>query len=401
MSWHFPRRIRRRVSKRKSCLGKPGIPGAGLTDPALYPYIPHKRRENTVSLAWIDEERGLYRYTRRAAFKGDEMKIAINGFGRIGRTVFKIAFDRPGVDIAAVNDLMDNKTMAHLLKYDSIYGVNPKEIAYDEENIIVDGKKIKAGAERDPKNLPWKELGVDLAIESTGVFRERDKVAWHLEAGAKRVILTVPAKDRVDKTIVLGVNEEMLEDADTILSNASCTTNCLAPIAKVLNDNFTIIEGLMTTIHAYTNDQVLHDFPHSDLRRARAAALNMLPTTTGAAKAIGLVIPELDGKLNGIAMRVPIPVGSIVDLTCRLQKDPSEDEINAAMKKAAQGKMKGILQYTEDPIVSGDVKGNPHSSIFDALSTMKIGKGFVKVLSWYDNEYGYSTRVVDLAEKLF
>jgi glyceraldehyde 3-phosphate dehydrogenase len=329
------------------------------------------------------------------------MKLAINGFGRIGRSVFRIAFEREGVEVAAVNDLMDNKTMAHLLKYDSIYGVYPGEVSYDEENIIVDGKKIHAGAERDPQKLPWNKLGVDLAIESTGVFKERDKVAWHIEAGAKRVILTVPAKDKVDRTIVLGVNDDALTDEDLVLSNASCTTNCLAPIVKVLHDNFELVEGLMTTIHAYTNDQVTHDFPHTDLRRARAAALNLIPTTTGAAKAIGLVIPELDGKLNGIAMRIPIPVGSIVDLTCRMGKDVSVEQINGAMKEAADGKMKGILQYCEDPIVSSDVKGSTYSSIFDSLMTMKIGKGFIKVLSWYDNEWGYSNRVVDLAEKLF
>ncbi len=329
------------------------------------------------------------------------MKLAINGFGRIGRNVFKIAFEREGVEVVAVNDLMDNKTLAHLLKYDSIYGVYPGEVSYDDENIIVDGKKIHAGAERDPQKLPWKELGVDLAIESTGVFREREKVAWHIEAGAKRVILTVTAKDKVDRTIVLGVNDDALRDEDLVLSNASCTTNCLAPIVKVLHDNFDLVEGLMTTIHAYTNDQVTHDFPHKDLRRGRAAALNLIPTTTGAAKAIGLVIPELDGKLNGIAMRVPIPVGAIVDLTCRMGKDVSVEQINGAMKEAADGKMKGILQYCEDPIVSSDVKGSTYSSIFDSLMTMKIGKGFIKVLSWYDNEWGYSNRVVDLAEKLF
>ncbi len=327
------------------------------------------------------------------------MKIAINGFGRIGRNVFKIAFER-GIDIAAINDLTDNKTLAHLLKYDSIYGVYPHQVDFDDENIIVDGKKIKASAEKDPKNLPWKALGVDLAIESTGVFRKHEQVAWHLEAGAKKVILTVPAKDKVDNTIVLGVNDGDLRAEDKILSNASCTTNCLGPLVKVLHDSFSVTEGLMTTIHAYTNDQVTHDFPHPDLRRARAAALNMIPTTTGAAKAIGLVIPELDGKLNGVAIRIPIPTGSIVDLTVRLEKDPSVEEINGAMKKAADGPMKGILEYCTDPIVSSDIKANTHSSIFDSLSTMKIGSGLYKTFSWYDNEWGYSNRVVDLAEKL-
>jgi len=328
------------------------------------------------------------------------MKIAINGFGRIGRHVFKIAFERDDIEIIAVNDLTDNKTLAHLLKYDSTYGVYEKKVEYDDEYIIIDGKKIHASAEKDPKQLPWKELGIDVVVESTGVFRKREQCAWHIEAGAKKVVLTVPSKDEIDRTIVLGVNDSMLKDEDQIVSNASCTTNCLAPISKVLHDNFGIIEGLMTTIHAYTNDQRILDFPHSDLRRARAAALSVIPTTTGAAKAIGLVIPELDGKLNGMALRVPVPTGSLVDLTVRLEKDPSVEEINTAMKEASIGNMEGILQYCEDPIVSSDVIKNTHSSIFDALSTMKIGKGFVKVLSWYDNEWGYSTRVVDLVERL-
>ncbi|HEQ72457.1 MAG TPA: type I glyceraldehyde-3-phosphate dehydrogenase [Spirochaetia bacterium] len=328
------------------------------------------------------------------------MKIAINGFGRIGRNVFKIAFERDDIEIVAVNDLTANQTLAHLLKYDSIYGVYKYDVGYDDENIIVNGTKIKASAIKDPKELPWKELGVDVVIESTGVFRKREQVAWHLEAGAKKAILTVPSKDKVDRTIVLGVNDGMLKPEDKIVSNASCTTNCLAPIAKVLNDNFKIIEGLMTTVHAYTNDQVVHDFPHSDLRRARAAALSIIPTSTGAAKAIGEVVPELAGKMNGMAMRVPVPTGSVVDLTVRLEKDPSVEEINKAMMEAAKGQMEGILEYCTDPIVSSDIVRNPHSSIFDALSTMKIGKGFVKVVSWYDNEWGYSNRVVDLAEKL-
>ena len=328
------------------------------------------------------------------------MKIAINGFGRIGRNVFKIAMGRPGIEIVAVNDLTDNKTLAHLLKYDSVSGRFGKKVEYTNDSIIVDGKKIQASAERDPKNLPWKELGVDVVIESTGVFRKKEQVMWHIEAGAKKAILTVLAKDQIDNTIVLGVNDDDLKGSDLIVSNASCTTNCLAPVAKVLHDSFTIIEGLMTTIHAYTNDQVILDFPHSDLRRARAAALNMIPTTTGAAKAVGLVIPALNGKLNGMAIRVPTPTGSLVDLVVRLEKDPSVDEVNKAMKEAAQGQLAGILEYTEDPIVSTDIVGNPHSSIFDALSTMKLGKGFFKVLSWYDNEWGYSNRVVDLIEKL-
>ena len=328
------------------------------------------------------------------------MKIAINGFGRIGRHVFKIAFDRKGVDVVAINDIMDPETAAHLLKYDSIYGIYGKDVRVEGGSLVVDGKTIRVLSERDPKKLPWKDMGVDVAIESTGIFRKRDEAAWHHDAGAKKIILTVPAKDKVDRTIVLGVNDAMLQPGDLVVSNASCTTNCLAPVAKVLNDEFKIIEGFMTTVHAYTNDQNTHDGPHSDLRRARSAALSIIPTSTGAAKAIGLVIPELEGKMNGIAMRVPVPSGSIVDLTVRLEKDPSEQEINAAMKAAASTRMKGILQYTEDLIVSADVLGNTHSSIFDAESTMKIGRGFVKVLSWYDNEWGYSCRVVDLMQKL-
>lgn len=326
-------------------------------------------------------------------------KVAINGFGRIGRNVFKIAMEK-GIDIVAVNDLTDNNTLAHLLKYDSITGNFKKSVQVDGDFLIVDGKRIHASSERDPSKLPWKDLGVDVAIESTGVFRKREQVAMHLSAGAKKVILTVPAKDKIDNTIVLGVNTGDLKDSDEIVSNASCTTNCLAPVTKVLHDSFGVISGLMTTIHAYTNDQRILDFPHSDLRRARAAALNIIPTSTGAAKAIGLVIPELNGKLNGIAMRVPTPTGSIVDLVVKLEKDPSVDELNAAVKAAAEGPMQGILQYCEDPIVSSDIICNPHSSIFDSLMTMKMGPGFFKILSWYDNEWGYSNRVVDLIGKL-
>ncbi|RPJ05888.1 MAG: type I glyceraldehyde-3-phosphate dehydrogenase [Spirochaetaceae bacterium] len=328
------------------------------------------------------------------------MKIAINGFGRIGRNVFKIAFGREDIEIVAINDLTDNKVLAHLLKYDSINGKFPHKVEYDAENIIVDGKKVKASAIKDPKQLPWKQLGVDVVVESTGVFRSREQCAWHLEAGAKKVILTVPSKDQIDNTIVLGVNDGMLKDSDQIVSNASCTTNCLAPIVKVLNDNFTIREGLMTTVHAYTNDQVILDFPHSDLRRARAAALSIIPTSTGAAKAIGEVIPELKGKLHGFAMRVPVPTGSVVDLTVQLEKDVSVEDINKAMQEASKGSMEGVLEYVTDEIVSADVVGNPHSSVFDSKLTMKIGKGLVKVVSWYDNEWGYSNRVVDLADKL-
>ncbi|MFH1460785.1 MAG: type I glyceraldehyde-3-phosphate dehydrogenase [Candidatus Omnitrophota bacterium] len=324
------------------------------------------------------------------------VRIGINGFGRIGRHVFKIAMENKDIEVVAINDLTSAATLAHLLKYDSIYGRYSKKVTVDGNAIVVNGKKIGISAIKDPKQLPWKELSVDIVIESTGVFRKREQVMWHVEAGAKKVILTVPSKDKVDNTIVLGVNEGMLKAKDVVVSNASCTTNCLAPVAKVLHDNFGVIEGLMTTIHSYTNDQQLLDFPHSDLRRARAAALSMIPTTTGAAKAVGLVIPELNGKLNGMAIRVPTPTGSLVDLVVKLEKDASVEEINAAVKKAAEGPMKGILAYCEDPIVSADVIGDSHSSVFDALSTMKIGAGMVKVLSWYDNEWGYSSRVVDL-----
>ena len=328
------------------------------------------------------------------------MKIAINGFGRIGRSVFKIAMERKEIEVAAINDITDAKTLAHLLKYDSNYGKYARKVEAKENAISVDGSSVAVLSERDPKKLPWSKMGVDLVVESTGIFRLREQVAWHLEAGAKRAILTVPAKDKVDKMIVLGVNDEDLKDEDLIVSNASCTTNCLAPIAKVLLDNFGIVEGLMTTVHAYTSDQRLHDAPHSDLRRARAACMSTVLTSTGAARAVGKVIPELNGKLNGVALRVPVPTGSIVDLTVKLEKDPSIEEVNAAMKKAAEGKMKGILEYCEDPIVSVDVIGNTHSSIYDALSIMKLGSGFFKLFSWYDNEWGYSCRVVDLAQRM-
>lgn len=332
------------------------------------------------------------------------MKIAINGFGRIGRNVFKIAFVDKDIEIVGINDLTDPKTLAHLLKYDSNYGVYDKSVAVDGDAIVVDGKKIPVFAERSPANLPWKDLGVDVVIESTGVFTvaESPKGGYkdHIKAGAKKVVLTVPAKDKIDQTIVLGVNDDQLDLSHEAFSNASCTTNCLAPIAKVLDDNFGIVKGLMTTVHAYTNDQVMLDQPHKDLRRARAGALSIIPTTTGAARAVSDVIPSLKGKLNGMAMRVPVPTGSVVDLVVELEKDASVEEINAAMKAASEGSMKGVLEYTEDPIVSRDIIGNHHSSIFDAQLTMKMGDKLVKVLSWYDNEMGYSHRVVDLVKKL-
>jgi glyceraldehyde 3-phosphate dehydrogenase (phosphorylating) len=331
------------------------------------------------------------------------IKIAINGFGRIGRNVFKIVLERPNLEIVGINDLTDTKTLAHLLKYDSTQGKFNGTVSFDDEGIIVNGKKIFVHAEKSPINIPWKNTP-DVVVESTGIFRAKESPKGgygdHLKNGAKKVILTVPAKDQIDNMIVLGVNDDDLRSTDTCVSNASCTTNCLAPVAKVLNDKFGIENGLMTTIHAYTNDQSILDAPHSDLRRARSAAVSQIPTTTGAAKAVGKVIPELNGKLDGMAVRIPTPTGSLVDLVVNLKVEATKEEINAAMKEAAEGPMKGILEYTEDPIVSVDIIHNENSSIFDADSTMVIGKT-VKVLSWYDNEWGYSCRVVDLAERLF
>ncbi len=330
-----------------------------------------------------------------------KIKVAINGFGRIGRNVFKIALEKKNIEIIGINDLTDTQTLAHLLKYDSTQG-RYAGVTYDNENIIVNGIKIKVTSEKVPANIPWKEKP-DVVIESTGIFtsKESPKGGYgdHLKNGAKKVILTVPAKDTIDAMIVLGVNDNDLKPEHTCISNASCTTNCLAPVAKVLSDNFGIEIGYMTTIHSYTNDQRILDLPHKDLRRARSAALSQIPTTTGAAKAVGKVIPELKGKLDGVSVRVPTPTGSLVDLVAVLKKEATKEEINAAMKKASEGPMKGILEYTEDPIVSVDVIHNPASSIFDALSTMVNGK-MIKVFSWYDNEWGYSCRVVDLIPKV-
>jgi len=328
------------------------------------------------------------------------IKVAINGFGRIGRSVFKLIQEREDIEIVHINDLTDAKTLAHLLKYDSVHGKYNGTVESYDGGLIVDGNKIEISAIKDPKELPWAEKQIDLVIESTGVFRHREKVAWHLEAGAKKVILTVPAKDEIDATIVLGVNDDDLTAENHIVSNASCTTNCLAPIAKVLDDKFTIKRGLMTTIHAYTNDQKILDMPHSDLRRARAAGVNIIPTTTGAAKAVGKVLPQLDGKLNGCAVRVPVKDGSLVDLTVELDKNVTVEDINQVMKEAADTYLKGILEYTEEPIVSSDIINNSHSSIFDAGMTMVLEDNMVKVISWYDNEWGYSNRVVDLIEKI-
>lgn len=326
------------------------------------------------------------------------IKIAINGFGRIGRNVLRGAFKDPDLEFVAINDLTDAKTLAHLLKYDSVHGIFDAEVSATDNAIVVDGKEIKIFSEKNPAVLPWKELGVDVVVESTGVFRKRDQAQWHLDAGAKKVIITAPAKNE-DITIVMGVNEAQYDPANHhVVSNASCTTNCLAPVAKVVHENFGIKRGFMTTVHSYTNDQQILDLPHKDLRRARAAAMSIIPTTTGAAVAVGLVLPELKGKLDGFAMRVPTPDVSIVDLTCELEKTATAEEINAALKKAADGPLAGVLAYTEDPLVSMDYKGNSNSAIVDGQLTNTLGGNFVKVVAWYDNEWAYSLRVADLAK---
>jgi len=328
--------------------------------------------------------------------------VAINGFGRIGRAVFRIIASRPdsGLQVVAINDLSDDDILAYLLEYDSVMGRFEEEVTVEDGVMKVGDHEIKMLMERDPTALPWKDLDVDIVIESTGVFRDRASLQKHIDAGARRVILTVPSKDKVDETVVLGVNDDQLDSDDIIVSNASCTTNSLAPLAKVLDDNFGIRKGVMTTVHAYTNDQVLADVPHQDLRRSRAATENIIPTSTGAAAAIGEVIPNLAGKLDGMAMRVPVPDGSTVDLVVELDRDVTVEEVNAAVRAAAEGPMIGIMEYVEDPIVSTDIIGNPHSSIFDAGGTQVLGGNLVKVMSWYDNEWGYSNRVVDLAQRL-
>ena len=326
------------------------------------------------------------------------MKVAINGFGRIGRHAFKFLLQKPGVEVVAINDLTDNATLAHLLKYDSVHGRFPGTVSHDDKHLIINGTPIRIYAERDPKALPWGDLGVDVVLESTGFFTSDDKAALHLQAGAKKVVISAPATGNL-KTIVLGVNDDILDGTETVLSNASCTTNCLAPMVKILDENFGIQEGFMTTIHAYTSDQNLQDAPHKDLRRARAAAYSIVPTSTGAAKAVGLVMPHLAGKLNGNAMRVPIPDGSVTDFTVNLKKAATVAEINAAMKAASEGSLKGIMEYTEDEIVSIDIVGNAHSCIFDSKLTQVIGNT-AKVVGWYDNETGYSARVADLITKI-
>ncbi len=327
------------------------------------------------------------------------MRIAINGFGRIGRNVFRIAHQRKGIEVVSINDITDPATLAHLLKYDSVHGPFAGRVEAAKDGIVVDGKKILVTAERDPTKLAHRANQVDFVVESTGVFTTREGCQKHLEAGAPRVCLTVPAKDEIDCMVVMGVNQEMLKPEHKILSNASCTTNCLAPVAKVLDDAFEIQHGLMTTVHAYTNDQNILDLPHKDLRRARAGALNIIPTTTGAARAVGKILPRLKGKLDGVALRVPVPDGSVVDLVATLARDVTIEEVNAAFKAAAGRKpLQGILEYTEDPIVSSDVIRNPCSALFDAASTMVMQGNMVKVVAWYDNEWGYSHRVLDLIE---
>ena len=326
------------------------------------------------------------------------VRVGINGLGRIGRLALKAGLEKKGLDFVAVNDLTDAETLGHLFKYDSTFGIFPGEVKAKDNTLIIDGNEIKVFKEKDPASLPWKKLGVEVVIESTGKFRDREGAEKHLKAGAKKVIISAPAKGE-DITIVLGVNEEKYDpEKHHIISNASCTTNCLAPVAKVLLDNFGIRKGLMTTIHSYTNDQVILDFPHKDLRRARAAALSMIPTTTGAAKATALTIPQLKGKMDGLAIRVPTPNVSLVDFVCELEKEVTREEVNNAFKKASEGKLSHILEYTEEPLVSRDFNGNPHSAIVDGLSTCVIEGNLVKVLAWYDNEWGYSHRLVELVE---
>ncbi len=327
------------------------------------------------------------------------IRIAINGFGRIGRVTARLLQDRSDIELVAVNDLTDNLTLAHLYKYDSIHGVFQGEVSHDAEHLILGGKKVKAFSEKDPDNLPWGKLGIDVVIECTGHFLTRESAGAHLKAGGKKVVLSAPAKDPDIKSVVLGVNDHILEASDTMVSNASCTTNCAAPMIMGIHELCHIEDGFITTVHSYTGDQRLHDAPHKDLRRARAAAVSMIPTTTGAAKAITRIFPELEGRLGGGGIRVPVPDGSITDITCRVKDLKTADEINAHFKKLSEGKLKGILRYTEDPIVSVDIVGDPHSCIYDAQLTSVVGN-MVKVMGWYDNEYGYSSRLVDLVALL-
>ena len=329
------------------------------------------------------------------------MRVGINGFGRIGRSVFRVLNNRDDIDVVAINDIFDKDALTYLLKYDTVMGRFPGDISLDSDILSAGNQKVKLIAERVPEQLPWGELGVDIVIESTGIFRMKSQLESHLNAGAKKVILTVPAKDEIDYTVVLGVNDEGLKPEHRIVSNASCTTNCLAPMAKVLNESFGIELGVINTIHAYTNDQRLADVPHSDWRRSRAAAENVIPTTTGAARAVGVVLPELNGKLDGIAMRVPVPDGSVVDFNVRIKVDVTVDQVNDAVRSASEsGSLKNILEYSTLPVVSSDIIGNSHSSIFDAPFTRVIEGNYIKTLNWYDNEWGYSNRVVDLVSLL-
>lgn len=333
----------------------------------------------------------------------NKTRIAINGFGRIGRTILRILLlSESDIEIVAINDLGDYETLAYLLKYDTVFGVLKEDVKVENGKLIVGDSiyTISLISERDPSLIPWKKLNVDIVIESTGVFSNKDSLEKHLDAGARKVILTVPPKDKIDATIVMGVNDQILDKNMKLISNASCTTNCLAPIAKVLDENFGIISGLMTTVHAYTNDQALADTTHKDFRRGRNATQNIIPTTTGAAKAVGMVLPNLDGKLDGLAMRVPVPDGSVVDLVAELEKDTTVKEVNSAMKIASETEMKGIIEYSSVPLVSSDIIGNPASSIIDSSSTQLLGGNFVRLLAWYDNEWGYSNRIVDLVEHI-
>lgn len=327
-----------------------------------------------------------------------KINVAINGFGRIGRVFFRCAFSHPQINIVAINDITDTKTLAHLLKYDSVHRRFPATVEHDEKHIIINGNKVKVFASKDPEQLPWKELDVDIVIESTGLFLDKASAQKHLNAGAKKIVLSAPAKDDDIKTIVMGVNDELLSPSDTIVSNASCTTNCASPMLKVLKQ-WGIEEAYVTTVHSYTGDQRIHDAPHRDLRRARAAAMSIIPTSTGAAKALGKIFPDLESKLGGCGMRVPVPDGSLTDITCVLDDYPSVEQINAAFKKSAETDLKGILEYTEDPLVSTDIIGNPHSVVFDADFTSVVGN-LVKIIGWYDNEYGYSNRLIDLILKM-
>ena len=329
------------------------------------------------------------------------IKLGINGFGRIGRLVMRSILSREAgaFDVVGINDLTNAKTLGHLFKYDSVHGIYNGDVSVEDDALIIDGDKFKVFSERDPENLPWGDLGCDIVIESTGIFRTKELASKHLKAGAKKVIISAPAKGAVDATVVLGVNGHVITGSEEVISNASCTTNCLAPMVKVLDDSFGVVRGFMTTVHGYTADQRIQDAPHSDLRRARAAAVNIVPTTTGAAKAVGLVLPHLSGKLDGFALRVPVPDGSITDLTAELKKDASIEEINNAFKEAAAGSMNGVLQYSDEMLVSSDIVGNPHSCIYDAPSTMSQGN-LVKIVGFYDNEWGYSNRAVDIAIKL-